>query len=158
MIVTHSWMKAGALLAALAVVLGAFGTYEVGDYLVEKFDGQTCKMMGKEIPLAEKYMMDYELAVNFQLAHALAIVLSGLLLSLRPRFTIIVALWCFLIGTLLYCGGVYALIYTGASWCAAISPVGGILLVIGWFMFVEGSCQGSKKERMRVAAEQAAKD
>ena len=45
-----------------------------------------------------------------------------------------VAWWCFLIGIFIFSGSLYALALTNIRWLGAITPVGGVLFLIGWAM------------------------
>ena len=67
----------------------------------------------------------FEVAVRYQMFHAIAVVLSGMLGA--PA-----AGWCFLAGVVLFSGSLYLLVLTGARWLGAVTPVGGILFLAGW--------------------------
>ena len=44
------------------------------------------------------------------------------------------AWWCFFIGILIFSGTLYALSLTNIRWLGAITPIGGVSLIIGWVM------------------------
>nr|MBI3611665.1 DUF423 domain-containing protein [Nitrospirota bacterium] len=82
----------------------------------------------------------FETAARYQMYHALALLLTGVLLDRRGpeapagwvclRF----AGWLFLAGTLLFSGSLYLMALSGMRWLGAITPVGGVCLIAGWGM------------------------
>lgn len=143
MIVKQSWMKAGALIAALAIVLLIFGTDRLRDTLNGPHPSHLNQETVPDFVAIEEKLDDFRTAAIIQLIQALAIVVTGLLHTLRPRLTLLIALWSFLLGTCLYCGGQYiSLLINVGSFATPATMVGALLLVLGWFAFVEGSCQG----------------
>ena len=69
----------------------------------------------------------WETAVLYQLMHALAIWI--LAESRRPDR---IAAWCFSIGILIFSGTLYVLCLTQIRWLGAITPIGGVLFLVGW--------------------------
>ena len=111
-----NWSATGAILLALAVILGAFGAHGLRDRL-------------------DEYRMGvYEKAVFYHFIHALGI----LIVSILPRtgtFPEEGAAWvCALLlaGIVIFSGSLYVLAVTGVTWLGAITPVGGLLLMAGW--------------------------
>jgi uncharacterized membrane protein YgdD (TMEM256/DUF423 family) len=102
-----NWTVVGSLLALLGVAAGAFGAHGL-----------------KRVVDAAR-METFEVAVRYQLVHAIAVVLAGLLGA--PA-----AGWCFLAGVVLFSGSLYLLVLTGQRWLGAVTPVGGILFLVGW--------------------------
>lgn len=109
------WIASGAVLAALAVGAGAFGAHGLRDYLA-----------------ANVQTANFETAVRYQMYHALALVLVGLLAGRQSSAALAVSGICFLLGTLIFSGLLYALVFTGLRWLGAIVPIGGTLLIVGW--------------------------
>lgn len=138
----NNWMKAGALTAAMGLVLGAFSGDALGSYLTEKYAGQTVLVLGDNVPTASKYMDDFQTAAIYQLIHALAIVCVGMLMMHRPRVMLRIAGWCFLVGVMCFSGSEYVRALTGHQWLSPIKLIGGLLLVGGWIAVVEGACPG----------------
>ena len=143
----NNWIKVGALVAALGVVLGAFGAHGLDRLLTEKYAGETKVVMGQEITTAYKYLGDFKTAAHYQLIHALAIVLVGMQMAHRPRIMLKIAAWCFLLGVVLFSGSLYVLVLTDVTRLGAITPIGGILFVVGWIALVEGACPGDNPPR-----------
>jgi uncharacterized membrane protein YgdD (TMEM256/DUF423 family) len=84
---------------------------------------------------------NHETAVRYQMWHALAIVLVGLLLVNRASPWWQVANWSFLFGVLIFSGCLYGLVLTGPSfrWLGAVVPIGGVSLIIGWVLLAVGA-------------------
>ena len=43
-----------------------------------------------------------------------------------------VAGWAFVVGITIFSGGLYALALSGLRWFGAITPIGGVALLVGW--------------------------
>ena len=138
----NNWIKVGALVAALGVVLGAFGAHGLDALLTEKYAGQTKVVLGQELSTAYKYLGDFKTASYYQLLHGLAIVMVGIQMAHRPRMMLTVAAWCFLLGIVFFSGSLYLLVLTGVTQFGVVAPAGGLLLIGGWIALVEGACPG----------------
>jgi uncharacterized membrane protein YgdD (TMEM256/DUF423 family) len=108
----QTMVRVGAVLGAIAVAAGAFGAH------------------GLDWNLPDRSADNWETAARYQMYHALALVLCGLLPP-RGRGQEIAA-WCFLLGTILFAGALYTLGLGGPRWFGAIAPLGGTLLIAGW--------------------------
>jgi uncharacterized membrane protein YgdD (TMEM256/DUF423 family) len=131
------WTTVGAPLAALAVVLGAFGAHGADGILLEVHaSAEPARIGGLEVPAAHKYLQDFRTAAAYQMTHALAIILVGLL-GRRGKARIFghVAAGCFVGGILLFSGSLYFLALTGLRWLGMVAPVGGLLFIAGWILF-----------------------
>ena len=111
-----NWNVTGALLMALAVILGAFGAH------------------GLRSRLDDYAMGIYEKAVFYHFVHALGL----LIVSFLPKtgtFSEFATSWvCGLLlgGIVLFSGSLYALALTGNRGLGAITPLGGLLFIAGW--------------------------
>ena len=106
-----------ALLGALSVMGGAFGAHAL--------KGQ----------LTEKALDTFELGTRYQMYHALALLLVGLLLLQRPEASgLVYAGWAFVVGVLIFSGSLYALSLSGVKILGAITPIGGVALIVGWVL------------------------
>jgi uncharacterized membrane protein YgdD (TMEM256/DUF423 family) len=110
----RNWLVIGALLAGLAVGLGAFGAHGLKD----------------RIP--ETRLATFETGVKYHFYHALALFLVGLLGYQLPALKLQLTGILFLLGILLFSGSLYALSWTGKSWWGAVTPFGGISFLSGW--------------------------
>lgn len=104
----------GALLLALGVAAGAFGAH------------------GLRQLVAPDLLDVWRTAAHYQLIHG-----AGLLLvaALWPRLAPTPAAWAgglMLAGLLIFSGSLYALVLTGARALGAITPVGGLLMILSW--------------------------
>ena len=107
-------LAAGALLAALAVALGAFAAHTLKDTLLER--GQ---------------LENWRTAVRYQMWHALALCLCSVLAERRGglRFSS----WAFLCGSVLFAGSIYCLAFDVLRPAMIpLTPLGGTLLLAGW--------------------------
>lgn len=111
----------GAVLAALAVAADAFGAH----------------VLARRLAPAD--LVVYEAGARYQMYHALALILVGLLLFRRPSSSLRTAGWLFLIGVVLFSGSLYALAFTREHAFGAITPLGGAAFLAGWLGVAVGS-------------------
>ena len=111
----------GALLAALAVMLGAFGAH------------------GLKKTLHADMLVVYKTAVDYHFIHALGMLLAGLFLLHYPQSRpILIAGFCMLAGILIFSGSLYALSLTEIKKLGMITPLGGLAFIVGWVMLAWG--------------------
>ena len=119
-------ITAGALFAALAVILGGFGAHAL-----------------KEV-LQPDQLQTFETAVKYQFYHSFALLATGIIFSSFPFRQIRLASTFFIIGILLFSGSLYALILlkmngqVGLGGVGIITPVGGLFFIAGWLMLLWG--------------------
>jgi uncharacterized membrane protein YgdD (TMEM256/DUF423 family) len=111
-----NWSVAGAILLALAVMLGAFGAHGLRDRL-------------------DAYSMSvYEKAVFYHFIHALGL----LIVSFLPKtgtFSESATGWVcglLLAGVVIFSGSLYLLAVTGNRMLGAITPIGGVSFIAAW--------------------------
>jgi uncharacterized membrane protein YgdD (TMEM256/DUF423 family) len=80
----------------------------------------------------------WDVAVRYQLIHALALVLTGLLAQRSPNRWLALAGWCYLVGMLVFSGLLYALVLSGVKVLGAIVPIGGVAMILGWVALAVG--------------------
>ncbi|HWA83729.1 MAG TPA: DUF423 domain-containing protein [Fimbriimonadaceae bacterium] len=114
----------GGILGFLAVALGAFGAH------------------GLRERLSTESMAIYQTGVQYQMAHALALLLVAALAD-KMRHTAIVG-WLFVFGVAIFSGSLYVLAITGQTWLGAITPFGGLCFLAGWAMLAYGAGRGPK--------------
>jgi uncharacterized membrane protein YgdD (TMEM256/DUF423 family) len=109
----------GAIFGALAVIAGAFGAH------------------GLQALLTPKRLQVWQTAVTYQFYHVFAL----LFLSTFTRFKnnlIVACYYFFTIGIIFFCGSLYLLSVgpliklTNIIWLGPITPLGGLLFIIGW--------------------------
>ena len=118
-------LKAGAIFGLLAVVLGAFGAHGL-----------------KPLLDADK-MHVYETGITFQFYHSLALLVLGILYKSFPNKMMRAAAGFFISGVVLFSGSLYVMAFlsiAGTSIGAAgfITPIGGVMLILGWLMMFIG--------------------
>ena len=79
----------------------------------------------------------FEVGVRYQMMHALA--LLAVSVSSAPRWIegsgwFAAAGWSWIMGMLVFSGSLYLLALTGIRWLGAITPVGGVALILGWVL------------------------
>jgi uncharacterized membrane protein YgdD (TMEM256/DUF423 family) len=133
MFYSKSWGSIGAIMATLGVVLGAFGAHGADRFLAAKYaESRPVYVAGEQVPLAQKRLNDYDTGVRYHLFHALGLVAVGLLSRMGPKKSLQIAGWSFLLGIMLFSGSLYYLALTGLTWLGMITPVGGVLFIVGW--------------------------
>lgn len=110
------FLVAGSVSAFLAVALGAFGAH------------------GLEGRLSPSDLETFEVAVRYQMYHALALLFLGLAMERWPGVLGSWAGWAFLAGTVVFSGSLYALVLTGVRVLGAVTPIGGVMLLAGWVL------------------------
>jgi uncharacterized membrane protein YgdD (TMEM256/DUF423 family) len=106
-----------SLLACVAVAFGAFGAHALRS------------------KLAPDMQAVWQTAVLYHGWHALALLGVGLLILHFPdRAGFAWAGWLFVAGIALFSGSLYALALTGVKNFGAVTPIGGIALLIGWLV------------------------
>jgi uncharacterized membrane protein YgdD (TMEM256/DUF423 family) len=119
-----NWIAIGCFSAALAVMLGAYGSHGLqgkvsqGDYEV------------------------WKTAVLYESIHAVALVLFGLYRERRaagegPG-------WAFLLGTVLFCAPLYGHPFDAPGWTLHLAPVGGLALMLGWILFAVSALRSGR--------------
>lgn len=71
--------------------------------------------------------------VQYQMYHALALLLIGMWISYKPATPGLKAGGlAFILGTLLFSGSLYALVLGAPRWLGPVTPLGGFCFLIGW--------------------------
>jgi uncharacterized membrane protein YgdD (TMEM256/DUF423 family) len=115
---------AGALLGGAGVAAGAFGAHALATRL------------------APDRLELFELAVRYQLTHALALLAAAWAVERWPAASTTVAGWLLLAGTLIFCGTIYALAFNAPRVLGAVTPVGGLALIVGWVLLAISALRG----------------
>lgn len=119
---TRIFLAIASTLGGISVVFGAFASHALKDRL------------------SAGSLAIWETGTKYQMYHALALMLVALLLSNFPRsMLLVVAGYAFIAGIFIFSGSLYVLSLTGIKWLGAITPVGGMGLIIGWLCLVLAS-------------------
>jgi uncharacterized membrane protein YgdD (TMEM256/DUF423 family) len=110
------FLTIASILAGLSVALGAFASHGLKDKLTER---------ALEI---------FETATRYQMYHALALLLVGILLmqneAAQPWLNAVG--YAFIAGIILFSGSLYTLSFSGVKVLGAITPIGGVAFMVGW--------------------------
>ena len=120
------WLRSGAIWGFLAVSMGAFGAHG----LKERF-----RTLGQYAGglTADRLEANFHTAAQYHMFCALALLAVGLLSATgRGGTALEIAGWSFLAGSLVFSGSLYILAMTGLRWLGAITPIGGVFMLIGW--------------------------
>jgi uncharacterized membrane protein YgdD (TMEM256/DUF423 family) len=125
---SRRWIAVGAILAAIGVGLGAFGSHVLKDALTHL--GYTGDDLGRRLAI-------WETAVRYQMYHSIALVLVGLALQHRETSAWRFVPWAFLTGIILFSGILKVLTFAGPhwNWLGAVVPIGGASMIVGWIAF-----------------------
>ena len=117
------WLVTACLLAALAVLLGAFGAHGLSRHLTDS---------GKPAASIEKQLDQWETAVRYHMYHALGLVVISFVSTGSPNRRVQWAGSLFLGGILIFSGGLYGYGLTGWRSLVLAVPVGGVAFIGGW--------------------------
>lgn len=116
MISQRTTLLAGAILAGLAVIVGAFGAHALKPQL-----------------LATNHFDTYELAVRYQFYHSFALLCIGLLMGqLTSMAKFKLAAIFMILGIIFFSGSLYALSFGAGKSIALATPIGGVFFILGW--------------------------
>ena len=105
----------GALLAACAVAIGAFGAHAL------------------KAKLAPEALAIYQSGVQYHFWHALGLLAVGLLCQHLPESDWLRAAgWLLAAGVVLFSGSLYALALGAPRGLGVVTPFGGLAFILGW--------------------------
>lgn len=121
----RKFITTGALLGAIAVALGAFGAH------------------GLKKIVSSETVQTFQTGVQYQMYHALALLLTGLLYEKCSQRFARIAGTLFVTGIILFSGSLYLLTAgkaaetTTLDKAGIITPFGGVAFIAGWlFLFI----------------------
>ncbi|HEY9582626.1 MAG TPA: DUF423 domain-containing protein [Savagea sp.] len=117
------YLIAGAINAVIGVALGAFGAH------------------GLEGKVEDKYLKVWETGVEYHMYHALALLVVGVLMSSSFFGETPMLKWAgnlFILGIICFSGSLYVTTIAGGGLgkFGLITPLGGVLFMIGWILFI----------------------
>jgi len=119
------WFATGSILCGLGVILGAFGAH------------------GLRERLTPEMLVVFETGVRYHLIHGLGLLAIAWAVSRWPDTYVNIAGYLFVAGILIFSGSLYVLAMTGIRWLGAITPLGGVCLIIGWGLLAVGVLRAS---------------
>ena len=111
----------GAIFAFLAVGLGAFGAHALKE------------------SLTPHYLAIYHTATDYQMWHAIGLIIIGVLYQQKPSSLLLKAGWFMLAGIIIFSGSLYILSLTGFKILGAITPIGGVAFLVAWLLLAYNS-------------------
>lgn len=119
-----NFLMAGAINGFISVALGAFAAH------------------GLSQRLDERMLAVFKTGAEYQMYHALALILVGLLMQHWPQVLLFkISGWAFLLGILFFSFSLYALALSGIGLLGAITPIGGVCFLTGWFCLAYAAYQ-----------------
>jgi uncharacterized membrane protein YgdD (TMEM256/DUF423 family) len=113
-VMDKTFLLIGALTGFIGVTLGAFGAHALRSRL------------------SPEMLVVFETGVRYQMYHAFAILIVALMLGRMGGWLISTAGWLFTAGIVLFSGSLYLLALTRVTMLGAITPIGGLVFLLGW--------------------------
>jgi uncharacterized membrane protein YgdD (TMEM256/DUF423 family) len=124
-------LLASAANGFLAVALGAFGAHGL-------------KTLLADVPDVARRLAWWDTAAHYHLAHALALGMLALAAEHIDVAWIRRASVATLVGIALFSGSLYLMALTGATGLGAVTPFGGLGLLLGWALFGVGALRAGR--------------
>jgi uncharacterized membrane protein YgdD (TMEM256/DUF423 family) len=112
------FIGSGAALGFLAVAMGAFAAHAL------------------KTRVSPSDLENFKTAAHYQIVHALALVAVGILWRSQPSVWLARSGAAFLIGTVIFSGTLYALVLLQQRFLGAVTPIGGVALLVGWALLL----------------------
>jgi uncharacterized membrane protein YgdD (TMEM256/DUF423 family) len=111
----RTFLLIGAVLGFIGVALGAFGAH------------------GLKNRVSPDMLTVFETGVRYHMYHVFALLIVAAAIGhIGSARLLVLAGWLFFAGILLFSGSLYALALTGVGILGAITPLGGLLFLVGW--------------------------
>jgi uncharacterized membrane protein YgdD (TMEM256/DUF423 family) len=118
----RTFFKTAAILAMFSVMLGAFGAHVLKEYLTEQS------------------LDSFQTATTYMMNHAIALFIVGKMYRHYKKKTMVWAGNFFVMGIIMFSGSIYLSIvlkflgYDKLTLVNLITPVGGLMFILGWLM------------------------
>ncbi len=111
----RTFLLIGAIFGFLGVGFGAFGAHALRSRL------------------SPEMLAVFETGVRYQMYHTFAVLIVAAAIGhIGNARLLAIAGWIFVAGIVLFSGSLYTLAVTGVGTLGAITPIGGLLFLIGW--------------------------
>ena len=112
-------LASGGAAALLAVALGAFAAHTL------------------KARLSPEMLAVWHTGIEYHVLHALGLLAAGIVAIQLPGSALLRwSGWLMLAGIVLFSGSLYLLALSGERWLGAVTPVGGVLFLAAWALFV----------------------
>jgi uncharacterized membrane protein YgdD (TMEM256/DUF423 family) len=118
----RTFFRTAAILAMFSVMLGAFGAHVLKEYLTEQS------------------LDSFQTATTYMMNHAIALFIVGKMYRHYKKKTMVWAGNFFVMGIIMFSGSIYLSIvlkflgYDKLTLVNLITPVGGLMFILGWLM------------------------
>lgn len=123
----RAWFVVGALVGAVGVSVGAYGAHGLKNYLSGRYEDSA--------KVAER-VESFNSGVRYQMYHALALCLIGLLATRGSSGLLTASGLLFLLGVVLFSGFIYAWVLTDVKPLVHFVPFGGLAYILGWLLLI----------------------
>lgn len=113
---TKQFLFLGTLLMAMAVIFGAFGAH------------------GLKKIVSQQMLTIFQTGVQYQFYHALGLFAVAFIAYLHNKQSVKIAGNIMFIGVVIFSGSLYLLVLLNIKWLGAITPIGGVLMVVSWLL------------------------
>jgi uncharacterized membrane protein YgdD (TMEM256/DUF423 family) len=113
-----TWLLIGSVMGFLSVAGGAFGAHAL------------------KARVSAEMITVFTTGTRYLMLHAVALLAVGLLADRLAGTSLTVAGWALSIGTLVFTGSLWLLAGTGIRWLGAVTPIGGLILLVGWVALI----------------------
>ena len=111
---TNLWLFLSGIFGFLGVSTGAFGAHALKNRLPEDL------------------LAIFETGSRYCLIHAVALLATALYFQHTGSAWANRSGWCFSIGITIFSGSLWTLALTDTRWLGAITPIGGVFMLLGW--------------------------
>ena len=120
------FIATGSIAAMLGVAFGALGAH------------------GLRAGMTAQLLAVYETGVQYNLIHALGLILVGVIARALPRSKLVAAAgWLMISGIVLFSGSLYVLALSGQAWWGMVTPFGGSAFILGWLSLALATVRGA---------------
>ena len=106
----------GALLSAIGVIIGAFGSHSL------------------KTKLNPEELVIYDIATRYLMYHSIGIISLGILAYNVPDSVVEIPIIIMLIGIILFSGSLYLISIKGYTKLGIITPFGGTAFIVSWIL------------------------
>ena len=113
---SRCFIAVAALLGATAVMFGAYASHGLSTWA------------------STAQVSQVQVAAQYQLFHAIILIVISLLSSAFTSRLLTISLCCFTLGTVCFSGSLYYLVFLGSKSLVLVTPLGGLLLILAWLL------------------------
>ena len=119
---TNIWLCISGIFGFLGVGAGAFGAHAL------------------KTRLAADLLAIFETGSRYCLIHAVVLLATAIYIQQTSSVWATRSAWCFSVGITIFSGSLWILALTNTRWLGAITPIGGLFLLLGWvFLCLAGT-------------------